>query len=217
MSYHRKIYSFYDMGWVDPPDLGWRKNGYDGNGTNISSGDFRPGVANGIAIYMDGGNEYVSLGNYPMSSWTEISIGLFSKWTSTTNARRFLSINHTPASKDGISLLTTGTQVQFNVSDPATSNTITDPTTGRNDNDWHFMVGTYDGDAQKLFVDGEQVAEATGVSFVWATANGDGWIGALKANDLEKEAIYDNVFVCDEVLTRLEQKDMYERLRRGHI
>ena len=93
----------------------------------------------------DGSSDYIQLDN--AFSYTNHTIAAWCYVNDTGNLRFVLDTRE--ASSDGILLRfdTTGT-IGYYVNSPSISNTTA------LENDWHFIVGTYDGTTQKLYVDG---------------------------------------------------------------
>lgn len=218
MGWHRKIYSYWDMGWINPPDIGWRQKGNDGSGSNLVVGDLQPGVAGGVALYMDGGNEWCTIGTIDITSWTQMTIGCWCKWTIHFNSRVMFTVNFDTSLNQGIRFQRTAlNKVGFYVTSDAGAFAVNSVTQNLNDDSWHFLLGSFDGSTLNYYIDGEYEGTQAGASFNFAGASGETTIGSRGGANLEAEGRYDSVFLADGAFTRLEANDIYQRMKRGHL
>ena len=132
-------------------------NGLLGNGT----------VAN-MPVYdvynrgfkFDGSNDYISVGTNATLQTNTVSIGAFFKTINNGQAVQFIG-GYGDTGNYGYWIGTAGTDLRFKVGNGTTSLQITSGIVPNNDQ-IYYVVGTYDGASQKIYVDG--VLKATGTT-----------------------------------------------------
>jgi hypothetical protein len=129
-------------------------NDSSGNGLNgtISGNPMYADGISGMAMSLDGVNDYINLGNNPMFDITE-QITL-AAWVNTNDSG---DGQHNPYISKGDTAYAikhaSGNTIQFFIYDEdwySANYSVNDSFNG----DWHFVAGTYDGAEVKLYVDG---------------------------------------------------------------
>jgi hypothetical protein len=241
MGWENKVYSRYDMGWYNPPDIGFRNYGYDGTGVNMDISNLAEGINGGISL------DYNSV-PIPKDEYTNIDSVLTGTLASNTSG----GISAWVRSNDGFQALLQ-TIMSFGNSDGISSDTlyfsINSGSAGKlrgylrdgvaiqwifttnnslfvdNENDWHHCMLIHDGVEPFVMFDGDVAP----VTFSTSTDKTK-WINNLNVDMASigtgrffgsisgyMDGRLDDVFIFDSPLTVLEAKDFYQRSRRGHI
>jgi len=141
-------------------------NNYDGTVSGVTKGT--TGLLGTTCYNFDGSDDYVDLGSNPFSNNEAIT---FSCWVyvDTDASHKFLDIGneryHVGYKHRG------STGYEFRMYDG--SNHLLEYST--NIDQWIHITTVFDGDGQYLYINGSQVASATGTG--WTDAEGDWWLG----------------------------------------
>ena len=149
------------------------------------------------SVDFDGVDDFIQLGE-PIS-YTQHTISTWVK-VSDSDASKTI-IDARDANDDGIRIFLTSAEVvtyQLNTSDITSGSAISV-------DEWHHIVGTYDGTTQKLYIDGSLVSSATTSQTISTTTNAK--IGSRNFSDRANEfagkidelAIFDRALTADEV------------------
>ena len=149
------------------------------------------------SVDFDGVDDFIQLGE-PIS-YTQHTISTWVK-VSDSDASKTI-IDARDANDDGIRIFLTSAEVvtyQLNTSDITSGSAISV-------DEWHHIVGTYDGTTQKLYIDGSLVSSATTSQTISTTTNAE--IGSRNFSDRANEflgkidelAIFDRALTADEV------------------
>ena len=149
------------------------------------------------SVDFDGVDDFIQLGE-PIS-YTQHTISTWVK-VSDSDASKTI-IDARDANDDGIRIFLTSAEVvtyQLNTSDITSGSAISV-------DEWHHIVGTYDGTTQKLYIDGSLVDSATTSQTISTTTNAE--IGSRNFSDRANEflgkidelAIFDRALTADEV------------------
>ena len=216
--YEKNVISEWDMSNINPPDVGYRKNGNNGTGVSLTAASIVNGISNDKAIYLDGSADYIDIGDitdldnidFSVSAWIKTSqipaiTGMIMSKKRDTGYGFFLA-THT----DGKA------RIFFNSASAASLSAYT--TTAVNDGAWHHVVFTADRDGNIIsYKDG---VAGTPVSI----AAGDGEsidndaslrIGVGGQTFLAFNGVIDKVIIFDKVLTNLEVMDIYKKQKGG--
>ena len=145
------------------------------------------------SVDFDGVDDFIQLGE-PIS-YTQHTI---STWVKVSNSDASKTIiDARDANDDGIRIFLTSAEVvtyQLNTSDITSGSAISV-------DEWHHIVGTYDGTTQKLYIDGTLVSSATTSQTISTTTNAE--IGARNFSDRANEFLgkIDELAIFDRALT----------------
>ncbi|MFA5013232.1 MAG: LamG-like jellyroll fold domain-containing protein [Candidatus Paceibacterota bacterium] len=198
------------MGWwtMDANDLGTKMfdksgNSKNANANNISSDDVAQGKIN-QAVDLNGTNEYFSVIDDPIFNFTaQATVSLWVKSTSTGWGHLFY--------KGGSSYLNlvydTDGLIEFRIKDGGTTYS-----SGNGpyvfDNQWHHVVGTYDGSTVKIYGDGVLLNSAGHVGDMDTTTGNLIFPGPTQYTSYLK-CLMDDVRIYNYALSAQEISDLY--------
>jgi len=221
----QEIYNDHNIGIsmlaTDPMrDLSVNSN--DGTPTNMEDTDFTmdvPGVMtwSRYSMTLDGTNEYVTMGNASALSFDRTDAFSLSVWFKSTDTSAALIGKHdNVAPNRGYELfLFTSGEILFQLENNSTGNRIRIDTTstGWNDDKWHHVVATWDGDVAggaagaNIYIDGllqgKSIVEDTltgtlvnTIPFMLGARNG---ASSFMSGQLDDAAVYDKELSLTEV------------------
>lgn len=139
---------------------GFDDNGLFGNGTTANMPLFD--YYNKGALKFDGTNDYVRVGTNAALQTNNVTIGTFFKTINNGQSVQFMG-GYGDTGVQGYWIGTAGTDLRFKVGNGTTGNQLTSAIIPNNDQ-VYYVVGTYDGITQKIYVDGVLKATATTVT-----------------------------------------------------
>jgi len=186
------------------------RNSYPGSGTtwtdlsgNGNNGTLENGVgynsSNGGSLTFDGGDDYVNCLAQSSGSFTQ------SGWIKTNNVSTYRSIiswGQHLSQKDRTLWLnvTTGTAALYFY---ATNDNMISGTTNCADNNWHYIVGTWDGTTGRIYVDGrlENSGSLTAAAYTYSSTNiGRNISGSYRWNgNISQVSIYNKALTASEI------------------
>jgi hypothetical protein len=190
---------------LDGNSIDYSGNGNNGTSFNVIYGSAYSRFSWGQGAYFNGSNSYIDAGNQALGGNITVSVWVYPKNISTDFAG-FVNKNNISGQRvfwfgqhanDGA--------LRFGIYFDGVNETYLDTGIVITNNKWYYLVATYDGHYQKIYVNGRLVAASSDLNSVLPSRTSNYWIGRSTAPTpyfsgyIDEVAVFSRALSLDEI------------------
>lgn len=198
-------------------------------------GEYRNGVSLGnagafstdtLSGDFDGNNDFVDVGTGMEISGDELTIIAWIKGASSGSSEDVIVCQSPGGSASkrlwSLSTKSSGRNPTFRIKTSSGSKQLKDGNTNLQNGTWYFLAATYDGSAMRIYVDGEEVKNASKSGDLETDTDAEVWVGSEPTTQgadpweggLDEVAVYDKVLSAEEIAELYDMKTPSTEWRR---